>query len=440
MRRFHFLKKLVIALIVATIGFFNYTFAADSFIEALSSGKFDLLLNYRFEHVDDPTTLKDAYASTLRTVIGYETERFYGFGINFELEDVSVIGNELFNDGGANGKIRYAVVVDPDGTEINQAYLSFGKLDNITFFKDTEIKAGRQLITYRKAPFHRFIGPVVWRQNWQTFDGYTLSNQSLPDTNLHLGYIYNINRIFGEDNPTSGLHDKSIDGYLFNVQYDGFSLGRLEGYSYLLDFGTTSTSPSAFFQSTQTFGGRFNGEFELNPRMKLHYAIEAAHQSDYAQNPNDIDSNYYLGELGITYTIKKILDSVTLKINYELLEGDGGTDRFTSPLATLHPYQGWADKFLNTPGDGIEDVYLTFIAKAFGARFMAVYHDYDSNNDSYDYGSELNLLLTKPFGKHVTVGLKYADYDADKNFINVSRNPIQSNDINKFWGFISIKF
>ncbi len=274
MHSVHFLKRSIIALIFSTVGFCNDTFAADSFIEALSSGKFDLLLNYRFEHVDDPTTQKDAYASTLRTVIGYETVRFYGFGVNFELEDVSVIGNELFNDGGANGKTRYAVVVDPDGTEINQAYLSFGKLENITFFKNTEIKAGRQLITYRKAPFHRFIGPVVWRQNWQTFDGYTLNNQSLPDTNLHLGYIYNVNRIFGEDNPTSGLHDKSIDGFLFNVQYDGFSLGRLEGYSYLLDFGTTSTSPTSFFQSTQTFGGRFNGKYELNPKIDLLYAVE----------------------------------------------------------------------------------------------------------------------------------------------------------------------
>ncbi len=131
---------------------------------------------------------------------------------------------------------------------------------------------------------------------------------------------------------------------------------------------------------------------------------------------------------------------MTLKINYEFLEGDGGVNRFTTPLATLHPYQGWADKFLNTPGDGIEDVYLTLSAKAFGAKFLAIYHDYNSDNDSYDYGSELNLLLTRSFGEHVTVGLKYADYNADKNNINVSRNQTQSDDIDKFLGFISINF
>ena len=71
---------------------------------------------------------------------------------------------------------------------------------------------------------------------------------------------------------------------------------------------------------------------------------------------------------------------------------------------------------------------------------MAIYHDYNSDNDSYDYGSELNLLLTRSFEGHITVGLKYADYNADKNNINVSRNQTQSDDIDKFWGFISINF
>lgn len=135
-----------------------------------------------------------------------------------------------------------------------------------------------------------------------------------------------------------------------------------------------------------------------------------------------------------------ILGSVTLKVNYELLSGDGAGDRFTTPLATLHPYQGWADKFLNTPSDGIEDIYVTFVAKPFGAKFVAVYHDYNSDNDSYDYGSELNLLLTKSFKKHYTVGLKYAYYDADRNATNVARNAGQSTDSTKFWAFIRFKY
>jgi hypothetical protein len=31
---------------------------------------------------------------------------------------------------------------------------------------------------------------------------------------------------------------------------------------------------------------------------------------------------------------------------------------FQAPLGTKHAFQGWADEFLNTPTDGIEDAYL----------------------------------------------------------------------------------
>ena len=418
-------------------------FSAEALLEALTSGKPEILFNYRFENVNDPTTAKDAYASTLRSVLTYETGRFYGLAVHVQLEDVRVIGNELYNDGGSNGKTRYAVVVDPEGFEVNEAYVSFGKLENMSILKDTEFRFGRQLITYRKAPFHRFIGPVVWRQNWQTFDGFTASNFSLEDTAIHLGYIYNINRIFGEDNPTRGLHDQGVDGFLFNIQHAVMQGVDLELYSYLLDFDTSSATPvTAFYQSTQTYGGRLQGDRKITENLKGLYALEYARQLDYAQNPNSIDSYYFLGELGLQVQLHHLVDSITVKVTHERLSGDGGVDRFTTPLATLHPYQGWADKFLNTPGDGILDTYLTFTMDVLGAKFTAVYHDFNSDEDDYDYGSEIDLVLSRAFGKYFTAGLKYADYSADGNALNVARNSAsgQAFDINKFWAWIQFRY
>ena len=46
-----------------------------------------------------------------------------------------------------------------------------------------------------------------------------------------------------------------------------------------------------------------------------------------------------------------------LNAGYEVLGADNGVG-FATPLATGHKFQGWADKFLTTPGDGIEDVYI----------------------------------------------------------------------------------
>ena len=45
---------------------------SNLFNNAMTDGKFHLLLNYRFEHVDGPIKIKDTYASTLRSVIAHE--------------------------------------------------------------------------------------------------------------------------------------------------------------------------------------------------------------------------------------------------------------------------------------------------------------------------------------------------------------------------------
>lgn len=100
----------------------------------------------------------------------------------------------------------------------------------------------------------------------------------------------------------------------------------------------------------------------------------------------------------------------------------------------------WADRFLVTPADGIQDFYGSFIANIYGAKFTAVYHHLESDNDSYDYGDEIDLLLTKTFKEHHTLGLKCAHYDADGNPTNLGRNPTQSTDTTKFWVFGQIKF
>ena len=399
----------------------------------VNDGKLSLNLRYRFEHVDDNAlrssgaTLDQANASTLRTFVGYETGFFHGFSATLAVENVVDIGSDNFNDG-SNGKTQFATVVDPSGTELEQGFLKFTNIDN------TVIKAGRQYITYRKTPFHRYIGTILWRQNWQNFDAISLKSTSLADTTINYAYIWNVNRIFGSDAPEP-LSNFNSNSHFININYNALPIGKLEAYSYLLDFNNAN----AF--STQTYGLRLNGKQTLNQQYAALYALEYAHQSDFADNPTDINASYFLGELGLMLKPRiNFIKSLTIKINYELLSGDGGTDRFVTILGTNHAFQGWADRFLITPGDGIEDIYASLIMSIAGTKFVAVYHDFSSDNNSYDYGNELNLLLTKTFQKRFTLGLKYADYNADDNAINVARNAAQSSDKSNFWAFAQFKY
>ncbi|MGH8534353.1 MAG: hypothetical protein ACREV1_16965 [Gammaproteobacteria bacterium] len=419
-------------------------YAGDNLIDALKGGKVDLYLRYRFEYVDDGQprvinnqlsniALQDAKASTLRTALGYSSGLFYDFGAYVQLEDVRVIGDDAYNNGGENGVIDHAVVVDPEGTEVNQANLRYAGLPYTT------LKLGRQEIEHRQAPLHRYIGNILWRQNWQSFDGFRALNEYLPATVIDYAYVWNTNRIFGEDNDLPDRSDFRMDSHFINLQYSGFPYGKFEPYTYLLDF--ESKASEGF--STATFGLRFQGAYDLiSYPVSILYTGEFAHQMDYAENPADIDVNYYLVELGGTHTfIDSPIESVTVKGSYEVLEGDGAR-AFQTPLGTNHAFQGWADRFLITPADGIEDIFVTLQMKVWGANFMAMWHDFSANDADYDYGTEWDLLLEKPIANNFLVGIKYAYYDASGDALNKARNSIsgQAFDLEKAWAYVQFKF
>ena len=92
--------------------------------------------------------------------------------------------------------------------------------------------------------------------------------------------------------------------------------------------------------------------------MQLLYRAEYATQSDYADNPADYSTDYYALEGGIAAA------GLTAKVGYEVLGSDNnGTASFKTPLATLHKFNGWADKFLVTPAAGLEDLYASLAWK-----------------------------------------------------------------------------
>ena len=424
---------------------------ADDLWRALSGGKPDLYLRYRFENVDDGQrpALEDAYANTLRSALGYSTGLYHGFGLYAQLEDVRALGDEDYNDGGGNGFGSRAVVVDPEGTEIQQANLRYRGVPK------TQVTLGRQEIEHRQAPQHRYVGNILWRQNWQTFDAMRIVNDSVPAVHVDYAYVWNVNRIFGEDNHLADRADYSLDGHLIDLTWRAIPYSTLEPYAYLLDFGDNRLAGTRAL-STATYGARLQGAYDLvSWAAKLLYTAEFAHQEDYgSDNPLELSVNYYLGELGVTKLFNHPwLESVTVKASYEVLGGDGAVTfgagklgrAFQTPLGTNHAFQGWADRFLTTPADGVVDVYGTLAVKIAGANLALIYHDFNADHGDYDYGSEWNVQLTRPIREHYTLGIKYARYEAAGNATNLARNGAasagkQAYDLTKLWLWAELKF
>ena len=368
---------------------------ASSLSEMVSNGRAYINARYRYEFVDQDGLEKEAKASTLRTQIGFETAKLYGFGAHLEIEDVQEIGNDNYNST-INGRSDRPVVADPEGTEVNQAYLAYYDVP------ETSLTFGRKRIVLDNV---RFVGDVGWRQNNQTYDSATLTNSSISDVDLFYAYVLNVNRIFGDDSPNG---DFDGDIHLFNAKYSGCPIANLTAYAYLLDF---DDAPGL---STTTFGGRLDGKYGLGEDANLLYDLEYAFQSDYQDNPDSYDVNYWRAEGGLAAF------GFTLKGGFESLGSDEGANAFSTPLATLHKWNGWADKFLVTPDTGLEDAYASISYSLDGVNELidgtslaVVFHAFSAEEGSGDYGTEWDVNLSKKFLEHYLFGVKYANYNAD---------------------------
>ena len=123
---------------------------------------------------------------------------------------------------------------------------------------------------------------------------------------------------------------------------------------------------------------------------------------------------------------------ITAKISHEVQEGSNGAS-FKTPLGTNHAFNGWADQFLKTPDDGLEDTFVTLSTKVAGVKLALIYHEFDAEDSSIDYGDELDFVAVKKINSQLTVLAKYATY---------SRGDVASgkSDTDKFWIQAEMKF
>lgn len=358
-------------------------------LSAVRESKPIIDVRVRSETVDQQGMAEDAEAITLRGRLGFETGKAWNTTL---LAESDVIWPwETHYNSTVNGKTGYPVVADAETYEVNRLQLTN------TSIADTTITLGRQRINLDD---QRFVGNVGWRQNEQTYDGLRVVNKSIKNLTVDVTYFDQVNRVFGKDSLVGRFQGSN---YLVNAAYQ-LPFAKLTGFAYLTDFDEAPRD------SAETVGVRIAGEQPVK-KVKLAWFASVAQQTERADNPLNFDQNFYTAEVIGTFR------QYSLGVGYEMLEGDG-VRGFSTPLATLHKFDGWADKFLTTPPNGLERRYVTagYTKKGLGlldtVSATAVYHDFSSDRLSIDYGSEVDLQLTAKY-RRFNLLLKYADYNAD---------------------------
>ena len=362
-------------------------FAAPAFAglaEALRDGETDVSARYRFESVEQEGLPNDASASTVLGRLTWTSAAWGNVTAGIETDFVGVVGSDDYNST-TNGKTDFPVVADPEGFDLNQAFVR-RQSGAVT------MTGGRQRILHGR---QRFLGGVAWRQNEQTYDALRIESKG-DDVTLDYSYIANVNRIFGpEDGAQPADWQSAIHAFRGAWSVGG---GELSAFVYDFDLQNDNGIPN----SNRTYGAEYSGK---HGGITLSGGI--ARQSAAGDSPLDYDAGWYWLEG------KTEFGGMAFTLGHEVLGSDGGDAGFRTPVATLHKFNGWTDRFLATPAAGLEDTYLT-IAEDWGkVSFAATWHAFAASEGGTDYGSELDFSAAMPLSESLSALFKFATYQSD---------------------------
>ena len=353
----------------------------------------------RYEHVEQEGLARDADAVTARLRAGVELSSGR-WSLLAEGETTLAISKRYNN--GLNGRTQFPIVADPENIELNRFQIQYRGLPGAV------VTAGRQRINLDD---QRFVGSSGWRQNEQTFDAVRFEYGDAKSVRADLTYAWSVRSIWGIDGRDA--RPEAIGGNnVFATISHPTVLGTLSGFAFFVD--QDEPRVQGFRLSSQTYGIRLAGSRKLSSAAKLNYVLSYASQSDHHRNPNSYRADYWLVDLGIEFGAAK------LGIGHERLGAGKGLPltSFQTPLATLHKFQGWADKFLTTPPDGLRDLYASggygwkSVAGFDAINAAVIYHRFDSDRLNIKYGSEWDAAISAKRGRW-TATAKLADYRAN---------------------------
>ncbi len=372
--------------------------------------KFNGELRTRYEYVDLDDGVNDAgkaFTTRFALSVGAGLGGIEGLSVFGQVMAVTNFGFDKY----APEQLGYDTIADPANERVTQAYLDYKA-------GDTLFRLGRQMVNIDD---ERFVGAVGWRQMPQTFMGYTVVNNSIENLNLMASYVTDR---YGVTDALSG----GTETVLLHADYQAMPELKLSGYGYLIG------------SSSNTYGVMASGKAGM-----FNYIAEVATQQDatleyQSMGKPTVDAMYYRGDISTKY------NNFIIGAAYESFgDGIGQSHGFTTPLATLHKWQGFADVFLGySAGDmhwGLNDAYVKvgYADPTYGT-LMAFYHDFSAKENDGVYsdnaGSEIDLVYTYEYSKDLSFMAKAAFFSGDSDsVIGAART-----DKDVFWVMVDYKF
>lgn len=358
--------------------------STDVLTDAIKNGKATIQIRPRAEWVDDDGAPKTdpAKAITVRTILGYKTAPIEGISVYGEVMDVSAL-DDNYNVNYVQPNAKYATVSDPEVTTVHQLYLSgYG------------VKLGKQRLIVNNS---RFIGDVDWRQDGQMFTAATYEKAKLLSwLDVQAAYATKVSLV---DDQTASIklpmvNLKAHTPFGANVTLFLAAIEGREAIGQQALEANFDTTKSRAYDVLRVDGRKSN----------VLYDFSYGRQRDYADGSPTVVPHAGYSDIQLGY----VLGPLTVRVQQEVL-GRG----FQTPLATLHSFNGWADRFLVTPTNGLNDRNIQFYSTVKTIDLVAAYHVFTEDAGNRKFGEEVDLSAGKKFNPHWSALIKFASYHGD---------------------------
>lgn len=389
--------------------------AADGF-KVFDDIKFSGELRPRYQYTDNDQTAADAGSTfTNRTNLNFSGKLLEvdGLKATVELNAVSDFGTK----DGSSDKAAEATV-----GKVSQAKIEYGASGaNLAFGRSTT-----------NLDNQRWIGSVGWKQNFQTLDLASVAYKG-EGLDLFAAYVYGINAIGDDGNGQKDVLYNGVTGSgetnsaIVNASYTVSEALKLTAYAYMIG------------SFDDTYGVALTGKAPVGD-VKLGYRAEYATQTDPSLSTSGAVDRTNVGADYMNFELNANISGILVGANYEVLGADKTS--INTHLATKHKFNGWVDKFLRTPDDGLIDTNLMvgYTQPGFGT-IKGLYHMFESDKNGRDYGTEFDVIyVNKIPGVEGMTGMLKAGFYSGDDGAGFTGTTDLSKDASKVWAMLDYKF
>jgi len=402
------MKKILLSAVTLTaiLGSTNVVSANDG-INILDDVKVSGQIRPRYEYADKDNTLDAGQALTSRIKLNASSNIF---GVDGLKANVGLIGVYDFGWTSDNG---FGQVPQTNDKIVDPSAAMISNLEATYTINKTTLHAGRGQVNLDN---QRFIGTVGWRQLERSYDTLYVADNSITGLNLLAAWVYGFEGV-------TGTTTNDTNSVLLHASYKAMDALTVTTYAYMLA------------SIHDTYGVAATGKF--NAGAKFNYRAEVAMQSDATMEIHGAEAK--ASAMYMNFDFGANISGILAGVNYEFLSGASGNDTaFSTPLATGHKFNGWADEFLATPTGGLIDINARVGYKASGfGKVLAVFHKFDADTGTNtDLGSEIDALYTNKIpGLNNVTGLFKAAY-----FMAGEAGSGHAADNAKVWAQVDYKF